>query len=165
MFEIWVFTCRTFLQVVSGKKEINAMRSAVRFVVAMMLYVAAPTSAQAQTWDSFLNAIQKVETGSQKDPNNAVGDNGKALGAYQIWYSYWLDAVEHHPELKACGYEAVRDPAYARAIVMAYMARYAPKDATWENLARIHNGGPKGYRKAATAKYWTKVQTALKEAE
>ncbi len=133
-------------------------------IVAMMLYVAVP-SAQAQTWDTFLDAIQKVETGSQKNPNNAVGDNGKALGAYQIWYDYWQDAVEHRPELKARGYAAVKDPMYAREIIKAYMARYAPKNATWEDMARIHNGGPKGHLKKATVKYWTKVQKHLKEAK
>lgn len=140
------------------------MKPVIGVIVAMMLYVAAP-SAQAQTWDTFLDAIQKVETGSEKDPNNAVGDNGKALGAYQIWYDYWFDAVERRPDLKARGYKAVKDPAYAREIVKAYMDRYAPKNATWEDLARIHNGGPKGYRKASTASYWAKVQKHLKEAK
>lgn len=138
------------------------MKPVIRIVVAIMMYVAVPTTAQAQTWSTFLDAIQQVETGSEKDPNNAVGDGGKALGAYQIWHSYWLDAVEHRPDLKARGYQAVRDPVYAREIVRAYMARYAPKNATWEDMARIHNGGPKGHRKNATKAYWTKVQKTLK---
>jgi len=137
------------------------MKPVIGFIVAMMLYIAFPSSAQAQTWDTFLDAIQQVESGSFKDPNNAVGDNGKALGAYQIWYDYWADAVEHRPELKARGYKAVKDPAYAREIIKAYMARYAPKNATWEDLARIHNGGPKGYKKAATKAYWAKVRKEL----
>jgi hypothetical protein len=140
------------------------MKPVIRIVVAMMLYLAVPT-AQAQTWDTFLDAIQQVETGSEKDPNNAVGDKGKALGAYQIWHSYWLDAVEHRPDLKARGYQAVKDPAYAREIIKAYMARYAPKGASWEDRARIHNGGPKGHRKTSTKAYWAKVQAKLKEAE
>lgn len=141
------------------------MKPVIGFIVAMMLYVAVPSSAQAQTWDTFLDAVQKVETGSEKDPNNAVGDNGKALGAYQIWYDYWADAVEHRPELKARGYKAVKDPMYAREIVKAYMDRYAPKNATWEDLARIHNGGPAGHKRKATKAYWAKVQKHLKEAK
>jgi hypothetical protein len=139
------------------------MKPVIGIIVAMMLYLAVPTTAQAQTWNTFLDAIQKVETGSEKDPNNAVGDNGKALGAYQIWYDYWFDAVEHRPELKARGYKAVTDPAYAREIVRAYMDRYAPDGATWEDLARIHNGGPKGYRRNSTKAYWVKVQKHLKK--
>jgi len=144
-------------------QETNAMKPVGKLIVAMLLYVAVP--AQAQTWDTFLDAIQKVETGAEKNPNTAVGDNGKALGAYQIWYNYWADAVEHAPELKTQGYEAVTDPVYARKVIRAYMDRYAPKNATWEERARIHNGGPKGHRKSATKAYWTKVQKHLKEAK
>lgn len=136
------------------------MRTAFKIIVAMMLYLAFPAPAQAQTWDTFLDAIEKVE--SRGNPN-AVGDNGDSIGAYQIQKAYWQDAVENHPELKARGYAAVKDRAYARMIIRAYMERYAPKGATWEDLARIHNGGPKGYRKKATVKYWTKVQAALKK--
>lgn len=139
------------------------MKPVIGFIVAMMLYLAFPLPAQAQTWDTFLDAIQKVETGGEADPNNAVGDNGKALGAYQIWYDYWADAVEHRPDLKARGYKAVKDPAYAREIIKAYMDRYAPDGATWEDLARIHNGGPKGHRRNSTKAYWVKVQKHLKK--
>lgn len=133
------------------------MKTAFGIIVAMMLYLAVP--AQAQTWDKFLDAIEKVES---RGNVNAVGDNGDSIGAYQIQRGYWQDAVENHPELKARGYEAVKDRQYARKIIRAYMERYAPKGATWEDLARIHNGGPKGHRKAATVKYWVKVQAALK---
>jgi hypothetical protein len=41
------------------------------------------------------------------------------------------------------------------------MDRYAPKGASDEVLARIHNGGPKGYKKTATVKYWNKVKKEL----
>jgi len=73
--------------------------------------------------------------------------------------------VEHRQDLKARGYQAVKDPAYAREVIKAYMARYAPKGASWEDMARIHNGGPKGHRKSSTKAYWAKVQAKLKEAE
>ena len=33
---------------------------------------------------------------------------------------------------------------------------------TNEDLARIHNGGPDGYKKPATVGYWQKVQSHLK---
>jgi hypothetical protein len=36
------------------------------------------------------------------------------------------------------------------------------KDATFEVLARIWNGGPLGYKKESTLKYWSKVESALK---
>ena len=34
---------------------------------------------------------------------NAVGDNGKAIGPFQIWKNYWTDAAEKDPTLKAGG--------------------------------------------------------------
>ena len=33
-----------------------------------------------------------VETGGVSDPENAVGDGGKAIGPYQIHEVYWKDA-------------------------------------------------------------------------
>jgi len=110
----------------------------------------------------ILDAIEKVETGGQRDPANAIGDGGKALGPLQIHKVYWLDAVDHDPSLVANGetYDSVRDRAYARRVVMAYWSRYA-KSWDAETLARIHNGGPKGHTKRATLGYWAKVKAKL----
>jgi hypothetical protein len=109
-----------------------------------------------------LKAIRSVETGGHKDPNNAVGDDGKALGAYQIWNSYWNDAVQHDPSLTANGetYKNVTNPEYAERVVIAYMNRYAKK-WTPEELARIHNGGPAGAgkRRYKTQEYYDKFKT------
>jgi hypothetical protein len=110
----------------------------------------------------ILDAIEKVETGGQRDPANAIGDGGKALGPMQIHKVYWLDAVEHDPSLVANGetYQSVRCRIYARRVVMAYWSRYA-KSWDSETLARIHNGGPKGHAKRATLGYWAKVRAKL----
>jgi hypothetical protein len=110
----------------------------------------------------ILDAIEKVETGGQRDPANAIGDGGKALGPMQIHRVAWLDAVEHDPSLIANGetYDSVRDRAYARRVVMAYWSRYA-KSWDAETLARVHNGGPKGHTKRATLGYWAKVKAKL----
>ena len=113
----------------------------------------------------ILDAIEAVETGGHRDPANAVGDGGKALGPMQIHRVYWQDAVEHDPTLVANGetYQSVRDRTYARRVVMAYWSRYAK---TWsaEEIARLHNGGPaamKAKRKHLTDGYWAKVRAAL----
>ena len=110
----------------------------------------------------ILDAIEKVETGNQRDPANAVGDQGRALGPMQIHRAYWVDAVDHDPSLVVNGetYDSVRDRVYARRVVMAYWSRYAK---SWDNetLARIHNGGPKGHVKRATLGYWAKVRAKL----
>lgn len=134
------------------------MRS-VMIMIASLMLAATPAFAEQVSMDKFLDAICKVE--SRGNPN-AVGDNGKAIGPYQIWREYWEDAVKFDKSLGG-SYSDCKDPAYARRVVRAYLARYAPKGASWEDMARIHNGGPKGHLKAATTKYWTKVQAALKE--
>jgi hypothetical protein len=107
----------------------------------------------------ILDALRQVETGGSRDPDRAVGDDGRALGAYQIHKVYWLDAVEHEPSLKERGYEAVTDRAYAERVVLAYLSRYA-KDWSIDTVSRIHNGGPRGAtgtRRRATDGYAAKA--------
>ena len=48
------------------------------------------------------------------------------------------------------------------------MDRYATekrlgRPVTIEDIARIHNGGPNGYKKQATDVYWLKVKAQLKK--
>jgi len=111
--------------------------------------------------EALVNAIRQVETGGEAIPANAVGDGGKAIGPFQIWEAYWKDAVEFDSSIGGM-YADCKDEKYARRIVKAYLSRYAPKGATIKDLARIHNGGPKGHLKKATLKYWDKVWKELK---
>jgi len=113
----------------------------------------------------LLAAVCEVE--SNCDPS-AVGDNGNAIGAYQIWYDYWYDAVtfKNNDNLKLSdGYESCYDKDYSERVVLAYWGRYATikrigRTPTDEDRARIHNGGPNGYKKDSTLKYWRKIQNA-----
>jgi len=109
---------------------------------------------------AILDAIRTVETGGEADPDRAIGDKGKALGAYQIHRGYWLDATEKDPALRALGYESVTNREIAERVVIAYLTRYAP-DWKLETVARIHNGGPKGHRKESTLDYARKVRAAM----
>ena len=114
------------------------------------------------TSDVLLNAICEVESGCV---STAVGDNGKAIGAYQIWECYWKDAVEFDSSIGGV-YEDCYDEKYAKKIVRAYMKRYATKKrigrkVTDEDRARIHNGGPNGYKIKATEGYWKNVKEKL----
>ena len=118
-----------------------------------------------EDYNKLLSAICKVE--SNCDPT-AVGDNGNAIGAYQIWYDYWYDAVtfKNDDELKLSdGYKSCYDKDYSEKVVLAYWERYATikrlkRTPTDEDRARIHNGGPNGYKKDSTIKYWRKIQNA-----
>jgi len=111
---------------------------------------------------ALLDALILVESGGKDD---AIGDNGKAIGCLQIWKCYWQDATERSGI--GGSYVDCMDRDYAKSIVDAYMKRYAKAAWTDPNLfnaetcARIHNGGPKGYLKESTKKYWKKVQKVL----
>lgn len=131
----------------------------VLFVTSTAIAVPPPSDAPVR---EILNAIRMQETRGEKNPDAAVGDNGNSIGAYQIQKSYWIDAVEKNPHLKERGYEAVKDPAYAEQIIIAYMTRYAP-DWKPETILRIHNKGPKGHKIKASVKYWREARQYLPE--
>lgn len=100
---------------------------------------------------AFLDCLWDKEASKQWEPRD--GDNGNAIGPYQIWKVYWQDAVEFDKSIGGT-YQDCRNKAYAEKVIKAYMRRYAPTNASYEVMARIHNGGPRGHRKAATVKYW-----------
>ena len=135
----------------------------MKHLIPLVLSLTAATSAFAQVPEAdmvrLLAAIKQVESGGNP---NAIGDQGRALGVYQIWKSYWQDGVAYVPSIGGC-YQDCKDPKYAEFVVRAYLSRYAPKrgTVTLEMLARIHNGGPRGYLKPATLKYWVKIQKVL----
>ena len=114
------------------------------------------------TSDALLNAICEVESGCV---STAVGDDGKAIGSYQIWECYWKDAIEFDSSIGGV-YEDCYDEKYAKKIVRAYMKRYATKkrlgrEVTDEDRARIHNGGPNGWKRKSTLSYWENVKEKL----
>jgi hypothetical protein len=138
-------------------------RVSIYTVIAYMtMCLGSPCSAKADLdWERFFTALEAVETGGKDDPDNVVGDNGKAIGRYQIHKVYWEDAVKFDPSIGG-KYEDCTNPTYARKIVRAYLLRYGKKlvedgsDAAAASLARVHNGGPKGSTKKATEGYGTK---------
>ena len=135
----------------------------------------------SESRDKLWNAIAQVESGGNE--NIKDGDHGSAIGPLQIHKIYYQDAVEHmhkHPSdypLKPSKYEDCKGPGsfeISKAVGNAYMDRYATEDKlghppTYEDMARIHNGGPKGYRNdndpnkvKNTLTYWGKVKEQLK---
>ena len=110
-----------------------------------------------EDWNDLLKAIRIVESNNNPD---AVGDNGNAIGIYQIWKNYHTDACMAGNI--SGDYLDCYDPVYAENVVVEYMKRYATKrrlgTVTPEKVARIHNGGPNGWKIGATDKYWAKVK-------
>ena len=118
----------------------------------------------------LLDAMYQVESSGGK---NLVGDFGQAIGPYQIHWVYWKDATVYDPTIKG-KYEDCKNKEYSERIIKAYWARYAPRNATVEQLARIHNGGGGilakqfgGSKKTMnawknTTAYWNKIKQEMK---
>ncbi len=105
--------------------------------------------------DRLLDAIARVES---RDNPEAMGDHGRAMGVYQIHRPYWIEGTRILGVDWA--YDDARDPEKARQVVRAYLCHYG-RGRSLLDLARIHNGGPKGYEKAATLAYARKIARAL----
>ena len=114
--------------------------------------------------DQALRILRIVE--SNNNPN-ATGDNGKAIGIYQIHRAYHHDALEFNPSIGGT-YKDCFNPKYAEKVVRAYMDRYCTearlgRKPTIEDICRIHNGGPYGYRKESTLPFWSKCKWLVKK--
>ena len=104
--------------------------------------------------DRLAAAIHQVETSGRLGP--ILGDGGAALGPLQIHKAYHADSGVPGP------YSRCADYAYSVRVYKAYMARYATarrlgRAPTAQDVARIHNGGPSGWKRKSTLGYWAKV--------
>jgi len=138
--------------------------------------------------EDLLNAIEQVESGGD---SNAVGDGGAAIGSFQIHKIYvddvnriliiWRDKLNEifanyhtlHPDpnniksfdFEPYTYEDRYNKKHSRFMVFVYLTYYTPfndnYDIDIEKAARIHNGGPAGYKKESTKPYWQKVKREL----
>jgi hypothetical protein len=118
----------------------------------------------------LLDAIEKVETGGEKDPSIALGDHGKARGWMQIHADYYADAASQvvskasNPLTYA---NACADRNKSRVIVCLYWRKYGVLGASDRDKALTHHYGPSGRPGGANNKkdphgYWKKVQEAMK---
>lgn len=105
---------------------------------------------------SLISALMIVESSGN---DQAIGDNGRAIGPLQIHRSVVLDVNRitgsnyRHSEMT--------NRVAARAVCQAYLEHYG-RGKSLEEQARIWNGGPTGHKKAATVSYWRRVQRNLK---
>jgi hypothetical protein len=102
------------------------------------------------------NAIAQVES-----------DNGATSGnVYQIRDIY-IDDINRIYNLQLSyniKYDRELSEKAMRLYWLYYGERYIKltgKPVTYEVLARIHNGGPRGYKKHSTKKYWDRVKAYL----
>lgn len=120
----------------------------------------------------LLRAMIKKETQNRKDPDQAVGDLNrkyKAYGCLQIRRPYVKDVNDRFgTSYKAS--DCLGDRKLSVWIFERYMEMYCTKERlghepTYEDVARIHNGGPNGWKSPATLKYWQDVRSYLSDKE
>ena len=112
----------------------------------------------------FFKALRFAESSNRASVK--PGDKGKSHGIYQIKSIYLADVNKVYKTNFMLSDRS--DPGKAHRIVILYLTywgraytRRTGKPVTYEVLARIHNGGPNGWRKQATIKYWHKVRKYL----
>jgi len=106
-------------------------------------------------------AIAQVES-----DRGATSDN-----VYQIREIYVAD-VNRIMGSERFAYSDVFSPIRSESMMLIYWSYYGVRyrditgrNPTYEALARMHNGGPDGWRKDSTLAYWKRVEAALKEAK
>lgn len=116
-------------------------------------------------WLNFITALMIVESGGDA---SAIGDNGKAIGCLQIHEAVVQDVSKHFGiDIK---HNTLFDKKLSIAVCSAYLRMWGRhyqettgKEPTYEILARIWNGGPNGWQKESTKKYWCKVRKEMND--
>tara|TARA_Y100000004_G_scaffold196755_1_gene267923 strand:+ start:4944 stop:5294 length:351 start_codon:yes stop_codon:yes gene_type:complete len=114
-------------------------------------------------WMALIYALITVESSGN---DTAVGDYGKSIGCLQIQKGVIEDVN------KIYGTKYTEMDRYYRwqsvemcKFYLTYWGfvyeRNTGKEASYEVLARIWNGGPYGYKKESTKVYWEKVKHLL----
>ncbi len=118
-----------------------------------------PTRNTLKTMTTLSNLISALIIVESSGNDQAIGDNGRALGPLQIHRGVVLDVNR----ITGSNYrwQSMTNRVQARAVCEAYLKHYG-RGATTEQLARRWNGGPTGDRKSATEAYWAKVKKHLK---
>jgi hypothetical protein len=115
--------------------------------------------------DKLIYAIAVVESNLD---SSAVGDTNlenKAYGILQIRQP----AIDDFNRWHGTGYRAedcLDNTTLSVMVCRSYLRHYGTEERlgdqwTIESLARIWNGGPNGYKKQSTEKYWGKVSQVL----
>ena len=129
-------------------------------IMSMVIGCFGATSKNHVLTDKFIDALIRVESNGR---DNAIGDNGKAVGCLQIW----TDVVDDVNQVskKKYSYSDRKNRAKSIEIRKAYLNRWGRhyqrktgKVPTQEVYARIWNGGPNGWRKKSTLGYWYNVK-------
>ncbi len=121
------------------------------------------------SWALLLMVLVQIESGGD---HAAVGDRNmtnKAYGILQIRKPY-LDDVNRVYHTSLTMDDVRKSQLVSRWVAIHYLKHYGKryqrltgKVPTYEIYARIHNGGPNGWKRDSTVKYWQKFNKVMNE--
>ena len=117
-------------------------------------------------WEILLNVLMMIESSNNI---NIIGDDGQSIGCLQIQEGVIKDVNRIYKR------RYTMDDRYniqkSKDICRKYLTYWGNKaleetgqeQFTYELLARIWNGGPRGYSKDTTVTYWNKFKRIYKQ--
>jgi len=105
-------------------------------------------------YDEILTAIAEVESGF----SDSYNPTEKAVGLLQVRQICLTDVNRRYNTRYTLN--DMRNPVKAAHVFILYTAMYNAD--SYEEMARIWNGGARGMKKKSTIGYWNKVKTHLK---
>jgi hypothetical protein len=115
-------------------------------------------------WPRLLDAIESVESGGRPEAVGDVSLEHQAMGSMQIRQPC-LDDVNRVAGTSFQLAEVASSRTLSRWCAIIYLRHWGAayeretgREPTAEVLARIHNGGPRGWKRKSTLAYWEKVE-------
>lgn len=132
------------------------------FITIFMSFIVA-FSCKANKNNDINNLLDAIKIVESKNGKYKTGKNGES-GSYQI-KRIVIDDVNRILKEKAFKYDDTLDDDKSREICRIYILYWSKRHSvnTIESMARIWNGGPRGYRKESTIEYWHKIRRVLDE--
>jgi hypothetical protein len=104
--------------------------------------------------NKFKIILSKLES---NDNDRAIGDNGKAIGRYQIHLVCYQDATNFNKSIKF-SYNSLTNKVNSDIILESYLNKYK-KSNSFEDWARLWNAGPNWNKKLnKTDLYWARFK-------
>lgn len=112
---------------------------------------------------NLLVALVMVESAGA--PHPARGDGGRAIGPLQIHRVAVEDAnrILGFRRFRWEDCERLEPSLEVATVILTYYGERLPHPPTLQDLARIWNGGPTGWRERSTIPYWRRVERQLRQ--
>ena len=114
--------------------------------------------AELKITDKFIRAVAMLESGGVRNPNQAVGDNGKSNGAYQIQSDAWDDCnrrLRKQGKPTTSYRDGVNHPQISKVYCRIYLEivrdsllKVMPRDVMYVDVYCAYNMGVRGYLRA-----------------